>query len=42
MWVEVETYFLPMLCAVTQAVLQSGGVGVGAGFLAGTIYLWGA
>lgn len=29
MWVGVESYFLPILCAVTQAILQSGGVGVG-------------
>lgn len=31
MWVGVESYFLPVLCAVTQAMLQSGGVGVGGG-----------
>lgn len=31
MWVGVESYFLPILCAVTQAVPQSGGVGVGGG-----------
>lgn len=31
MWVGVESYFLPVLCAVTQTMLQSGGVGVGGG-----------
>lgn len=31
MWVGVESYFLPVLCAVTQVMLQSGGVGVGGG-----------
>lgn len=31
MRVGVESYFLPVLCAVTQVMLQSGGVGVGGG-----------